>query len=185
MLFVQSKGVNLVSYLQSLNFHKIMLFWKQCEELKSQKNYENTRNQISPHLQSAEMECVRCGGRHSRNHCPAHGMQCDNCKGYNHFKENCRVKYVSDCTKCGMNHIQSRCLAYGESCTNCGKSNHFSWLCQVPIVRDCSRCGFDHAVSMCPAQGKLCTRCNKPNHLREKCLTKWLRRIMRNILVLF
>lgn len=170
MFFIQSKGANLTSYLQSLNLHQVTLFWKQCEKLTLQKNWEHTQNQIS--LQSAETECARCGGHHSRNSCPAHGKQCDNCKGYNHFKENCRVKYVSDCTKCGTSHVQSRCLAYGESCINCGKSNHFSWLCQVPIVKDCSRCGSDHAISMCPAQGKICARCNKPNHLKEKCLSK-------------
>lgn len=173
MLFVQSKRTNLESYLRSLNFHQMTSFLKQCEELTSSKNNEDARNQIPPHLQSTEIiECARCRRHHNRNRCPAYGKQCDNCKGYNHFKENCRVKYVSNCTKCGTNHVQSRCLAYGKTCTTCGKSNHFSWLCQVPIVKDCFRCGFDHAVSMCPAQGKICTRCNKPNHLQEKCVSK-------------
>ncbi|XP_029675249.1 uncharacterized protein LOC115242844 isoform X1 [Formica exsecta] len=171
MLFIQSKGNNLVSYLQLLDLHKITLFWKQCEDLMLQKNCKNLQ-QLSPNPQLAEMECIRCGTCHSRNHCPAHGMRCNNCNGYNHFTDYCKVKYVSDCIKCGTHHIQSRCLAFGEMCTNCGKANHFSWLCKVPVVKNCLRCGKDHAISMCPAQGQVCGRCNKPNHLKEKCLSK-------------
>lgn len=175
MLFIQSKGKNLTSYLQLLDLHKVTLFWKHCEALMLQKDYENISKQDSQDFSlnpSVEMKCIRCGTYHSRNHCPAHGMRCNNCNGYNHFTDYCKVKYVSDCTKCGTHHIQSCCLAFGEICTNCGKTNHFSWLCQVPVVKNCIRCGKDHAISMCPAQGQVCTRCNKPNHLKEKCLSK-------------
>ncbi|XP_011699935.1 PREDICTED: uncharacterized protein LOC105457141 isoform X1 [Wasmannia auropunctata] len=172
MFLIQSKGKDLVSYLKSLDLHKIVLFWKQCEEFTSQRNLEDIGGQSSSNSESIEMECSRCGTCHSRNRCPAHGIQCSNCKGYNHFTDNCKIKYVSNCTKCGTNHVQSRCLAFGELCTNCGKPNHFSWLCQVPIVKDCLRCGKDHAISMCPAQGRICSRCKKPNHLKEKCLSK-------------
>lgn len=176
MLYIQSKGENLISYLQLSDLHTITLFWKQCETLMLKKNCENVPNQDSQEFslnpQSAEMKCIRCGTCHSRNDCPAHGVRCNNCKGYNHFTDYCKVKYVSNCTKCGTHHIQSRCLAFGEICTNCGKPNHFSWLCQVPVVKNCVRCGKDHAVSMCPAQGQICVLCNKPNHLKEKCLSK-------------
>ncbi|XP_011861891.1 PREDICTED: uncharacterized protein LOC105558681 isoform X2 [Vollenhovia emeryi] len=170
-LLVRSKGDSLVLYLQSLDFNQITLFWKQCEELMMRENRENVQGRPfnSP---SAEMECARCGTRHNRNRCPAHGLQCDNCKGFNHFTDNCKVKYVSNCSKCGTHHVQSRCLAFGKLCTKCGKVNHFSWLCQVPTVKDCLRCGGDHAISMCPAQGRVCSRCKKPNHFEEKCLTK-------------
>lgn len=172
MLLIRSKEENLVSYLQSLDLHKIILFWKQCEELMSQKDHEDIQSQSSFTSQPAELECARCGTCHSRNHCPAYGLQCNNCKGYNHFTNNCRTKYVSDCTKCGTHHVQSRCLAFGELCTNCGKPNHFSWLCKVPIVKNCLRCGEDHAISLCPAQGRVCSRCEKPNHFEKKCLSK-------------
>ncbi|XP_070164912.1 uncharacterized protein [Polyergus mexicanus] len=145
MLFIQSKGNNLISYLQLLDLHKITLFWKQCEDLMLQKNCKNLQ-ELSSNPQLAEVECIRC----------------DYCKG----------KYVFDCTKCGTHHIQSRCLAFGEMCKNCGKANHFSWLCKVPIVKNCLRCGKDHVISMCPAQGQVCARCNKPNHLKDKCLSK-------------
>ncbi|XP_024870375.1 uncharacterized protein LOC112453704 isoform X1 [Temnothorax curvispinosus] len=172
MLLVQSKGENLVRYLQSMDLHQITLFWKQCEQLTLQKNSENVQRQPLFNSQFDEMKCSRCGTCHSRNRCLAHGERCNNCKGYNHFTDNCKVKYVSNCTKCGTHHVQSRCLAFGELCTNCGKVNHFSWLCQVPVVKNCHRCGKDHAISMCPAQGRVCSRCNKPNHFEEKCLTK-------------
>lgn len=158
MLFIQSKGTNFELFLKSLNLDKINTFWKQCEQLESQVNNE--------------VECIRCGTKHSRNRCPAHGMQCNNCKGFNHFIDYCKTTYVSDCTKCGMSHVQSRCPAFGKLCMNCGRKNHFTSLCQVPIVKDCSRCGKDHAVSTCPAQGQMCSRCNKPNHLVDKCVTK-------------
>ncbi|XP_028045578.1 uncharacterized protein LOC105829518 [Monomorium pharaonis] len=170
MLFVRFKG-DLISYLQSLDLHKITQFWQQCEKLMSSKNHEDIQRQFPCNSQS-EIECVRCGTHHSRNRCPAHGLQCDNCKGYNHFTDKCKVKFVSDCTKCGTHHVQSRCLAFGELCTNCGKMNHFSWLCQVPVVKNCPRCGRDHAISMCPAQGHVCSKCKKPNHFKEKCLSK-------------
>ncbi|XP_026830439.1 uncharacterized protein LOC105280614 isoform X2 [Ooceraea biroi] len=169
MLFLQSRGENLVSYLQLLDLHKITLFWKHCEELTAQ---TNAPKEVTINAQLGDARCIRCGTCHDRNNCPAHGMQCTNCKGYNHFTRNCKVKYVRNCTKCGLDHVQSRCLAFGERCTKCGKTNHFSWLCQVPVVKDCSRCGGDHAVSACPAQGRMCSRCNKPNHLKEKCVSK-------------
>ncbi|XP_018371619.1 PREDICTED: uncharacterized protein LOC108766689 isoform X2 [Trachymyrmex cornetzi] len=171
MIFIQSKG-ELVSYLQSLDLDNIILFWKQCEKLMSQRNHEDTQTQLSSDLNPAEMECIRCGTCHSRHRCPAHGVQCDNCKGYNHFMNKCKGKYVSNCSKCGMSHVQSRCRAFGQTCVKCGKLNHFSWLCKVPVVRNCFRCGKNHAISMCPAQGYICSRCNKPNHFEQKCLSK-------------
>ncbi|KYM95769.1 hypothetical protein ALC62_13587, partial [Cyphomyrmex costatus] len=172
MLFIQSKGEGLESYLQLLELHKITLFWKHCEKLMSPRNDEDTQMQSSSNLKFIELECIRCGTCHNRNRCPAHGLQCDNCKGYNHFTNKCKGKYVSNCTKCGMNHIQSRCYAFGQTCVNCGKMNHFSWLCKIPIVKNCLRCGKNHAISMCPAQGHTCSRCNKPNHFEVKCLSK-------------
>ncbi|KYQ56896.1 hypothetical protein ALC60_04100 [Trachymyrmex zeteki] len=172
MIFIQSKGEGLVSYLQSLDLDKITLFWKQCEKLMSQGNHEDTQTQISSDLKLIEIDCARCGTCHSRNRCPAYGLQCDNCKGFNHFKDKCKGKYVSNCTKCGVSHVQSRCHAFGQTCVKCGKANHFSWLCKVPVVKNCLRCGKDHAISMCPAQGHTCSRCNKPNHFEKKCLSK-------------
>ncbi|XP_012059149.1 PREDICTED: uncharacterized protein LOC105622340 [Atta cephalotes] len=171
-VFIQSEGENLESYLQSLDLDKITLFWKQCEKLTLQRNHEVTQTQPFSDLSLIEMECVRCGTCHSRNRCPAYGLQCDNCKGYNHFTNKCKGKYVSNCTKCGMSHVQSRCHAFGQTCVKCGKINHFSWLCKIPFVKNCLRCGKDHAISMCPAQGHTCSRCNKPNHFEEKCLSK-------------
>ncbi|KAL6263294.1 hypothetical protein P5V15_006092 [Pogonomyrmex californicus] len=171
MLFIRSKGEDLAPFLRSLDLHQITLFWKQCEEFALQKNRENVQAQSS-NSQFTEMQCVRCGTCHDRNSCPAHGAQCDKCKGYNHFTDNCKIKYVSDCSKCGTHHVQSRCLAFGELCRNCGKVNHFSWLCKVPIVKNCLRCGGDHAMSMCPAQGRVCSRCKKPNHMEKKCLSR-------------
>lgn len=161
MLYIQSVGPNFEIYLKSLDLYKITLFWKQCEELT-----------LQTHFDTEYICCIRCGTRHSRNRCPAHGQQCTNCKGYNHLTNYCKTKYVSDCTKCGTSHVQSRCLAFGEVCKNCGKINHFTWMCQIPIVKDCTRCGKDHAVSACPAQGQVCSRCDKPNHLMSKCTTK-------------
>lgn len=172
MLLIQSKGEDLISYLQSLDLHQITLFWKQCEKLMLQSNCEDVQKQLFFNLQCVEMKCIRCGTCHSRNRCPAHGVQCNNCKGYNHFSENCKVKYVSDCAKCGTHHVQSRCPAFGKLCINCGKMNHFSLLCQTPIIKNCFRCGGDHAISMCPAQGQICSQCKKPNHFKEKCLSK-------------
>jgi len=171
-VFIQSEGEDLESYLQSLDLDKITLFWKQCEKLTLQRNHEVTQTQPFSDLNLIEMECVRCGTCHSRNRCPAYGLQCDNCKGYNHFTNKCKGKYVSNCTKCGMSHVQSRCHAFGQTCVKCGKINHFSWLCKIPFVKNCLRCGKDHAISMCPAQGHTCSRCNKPNHFEEKCLSK-------------
>jgi len=169
-LLIESKGEKFIPYLQSLDFHHIILFWKQCEDLMAQK-IEETSKQDSFYAKSA-IECARCGTEHNRNQCPAWGAQCNKCKQFNHFTDNCKVKYINDCTRCGMDHIQSRCPAYGELCTNCGKRNHFSLKCRIPFVKNCLRCGMNHVASMCPAQGKICQHCNKPNHLEEQCVTK-------------
>ncbi|KAL0120549.1 hypothetical protein PUN28_008334 [Cardiocondyla obscurior] len=158
-----SQVTDVMSYLHSLDFCQIKLFWERCE---------NEQKQFLFSTQSAEMVCVRCGTFHGRNRCPAHGVQCNNCKGHNHFTANCKVKYISNCIKCGTHHVQSRCPAFGKQCEKCGKLNHYSRLCQIPIVKNCTRCGMDHAISMCPAQGCVCSKCKKPNHFKEKCLTK-------------
>lgn len=169
-LLIESKGKNLISYLQSLDLNHIILFWKQCEDLMTQK-VEETSQQNFSFAKSAE--CTRCGTEHNRNRCPAWGVRCNNCKQLNHFTDNCKVKYVDNCTRCGMSHIQSRCPAYGELCTKCGKRNHFSLKCRIPFVTNCTRCGMNHAASMCPAQGRTCRHCNKPNHLEEQCASKF------------
>lgn len=119
-------------------------------------------------------ECIRCGTKHTRYKCPAHGKQCSNCKKFNHFTEKCKsnASYIENCTKCGTGHKQTECPAFGYACTKCGKNNHYSWKCQVPIIRNCSRCGTDHVMSLCPAQGKVCSLCKKPNHLETKCANK-------------
>lgn len=171
-LLIESKGENLIPYLQSLDLNDIILFWKQCETLMAQK-IEKTSNQNFSFARFAVIECTRCGTEHNPNQCPAWGIQCNNCKQFNHFTENCKVKYIDNCTRCGMSHIQSRCPAYGELCTKCGKRNHFSLKCRVPFVTNCTRCGMNHAISMCPAQGQTCRHCNKPNHLEEQCASKF------------
>ncbi|XP_039310965.1 uncharacterized protein LOC105200665 isoform X7 [Solenopsis invicta] len=89
-VLVRSKGEDLVSYLQSLDLNKITLFWKQCEKLMSPKNHEEVQRQ-STSTSQPEIECIRCGTCHSRNRCPAHGLRCDNCKGYNHFTDYCKL----------------------------------------------------------------------------------------------
>lgn len=171
-LLLESKGENLVPYLLSLDLNNITLFWKQCEDLMAQTITE-TPKQNPLYAKSTVTECTRCGTEHNRNRCPAWGVQCNNCKQFNHFTDNCKVKYVDDCTRCGMSHIQSRCPAYGELCTKCGKRNHFSLKCRIPFVTNCSRCGLNHAASMCPAQGQICRFCNKPNHLETQCVNKF------------
>lgn len=170
-LLIESKGKDLIPYLQSLDFYHLTLFWKQCEDLMAQK-VEDTPKQDSSNVKSAVIECTRCGTKHKRNRCPAWGAQCNKCQQFNHFTDNCKVKYVDDCTKCGMSHIQSRCPAYGERCTKCDKRNHFSLKCKTPFVNNCSRCGTSHATTNCPAQGRTCHLCNKPNHLEEQCASK-------------
>lgn len=166
-LLIESKGKNLISYLQSLDLNHIILFWKQCEDLMTQRVEETSKQNFT------SAECTRCGTKHNRNQCPAWGVRCNNCKQLNHFTDNCKVKYIDDCTRCGMSHIQSRCPAYGELCTKCGKRNHFSLKCRIPFVTNCTRCGMNHAISMCPAQGQTCRYCNKPNHLEEQCASKF------------
>ncbi|GAB1866301.1 CCHC-type domain-containing protein [Camponotus japonicus] len=175
-LFIERKGTNFIPFLQSLDLNNIILFWKQCEDLMTQK-YNNEYNEEMPkqnsaHVTSTIIDCNRCGKKHSRNRCPAWGVQCSKCKQFNHLTECCKVKYVDNCTKCGTSHIQSRCPAFGEVCTKCGKSNHLSWKCQIPFINNCWRCGQDHVASACPAQGQICRRCNKPNHLEEQCASK-------------
>lgn len=171
MVVVQSRGENLASSLQLLPLNEITLFWEYCVKLMSQENRENVPRELNFTLLQRPMECIRCGTIHVRNNCPAHGTQCANCKGYNHFTDKCKVRYVYNCSKCGCDHVQSRCMAFGKLCMKCGKTNHFSWLCLIPIVKDCSRCGTDHAMTTCPAQGHVCSRCNKPNHFKEKCVS--------------
>jgi len=54
------KGKDLISYLQSLDLNNIILFWKQCENLMTQK-YEETLKQDPLYAKSAVIKCVRCG----------------------------------------------------------------------------------------------------------------------------
>lgn len=171
-LLMEHKRENFIPFLQSLDLNDIILFWKQCEDLMAQGNNEEMPKQNSTHATSTIIECNRCGTKHTRNRCPAWGVQCGKCKQFNHLMEYCKIKYVDDCTRCGTSHIQSRCPAFGELCTKCGKSNHFSWKCQIPFINNCSRCGNDHVASACPAQGQICRRCDKPNHLEEQCASK-------------
>ncbi|XP_012526993.1 uncharacterized protein LOC105831424 isoform X2 [Monomorium pharaonis] len=46
-LLIQSKGENLIPYLQSLDLQDVVLFWKQCENLMAQKLEEVTPKQDS------------------------------------------------------------------------------------------------------------------------------------------
>lgn len=153
-LLIESKGENLIPYLQSLHLGDIILFWKQCEDL--MQKIDETPKHDSSYSTSAVIECTRCGTEHYPNRCPAWGARCNKCKQFNHFTDYCRVKFVDDCTKCGLSHIQSRCPAFGELCTKCGKRNHFSLKCQIRFVNNCWRCGTNHVASsaVCPAQNR-------------------------------
>lgn len=174
-LLIEAKGENLIPYLQSLDFFHITLFWKQCENLMTQK-IEETSKQDSFYDKST-IECTQCDIEHNQNRRTAWGhqfrlrlsklcsAQYNKPKQFNHYTN--KIKYVSDCTKCGMGHIQSRCPAYGELCTKCGKRDHFSLKCQTPFVNNCSKCGMNHVASMCPAQDQTCHHCNKPNHSKK------------------
>ncbi|XP_039308673.1 uncharacterized protein LOC105195994 isoform X2 [Solenopsis invicta] len=152
-LLIQSKGENLIPYLQSLELNDIVLFWKQCDNLMARK-IEKTPNQnsyVKPHI---SIEYTRYGKEYNQSKCPAWGplfRLCSRCKHkrFNHFTNNSKVKYIDNCNNCGMGHIQSRCPAYGESCTKCGKKNHFSLKCETSFVNNCTRCGINHATSMC------------------------------------
>lgn len=115
---------------------------------------EEIPKQDSSYAISATIECTRYGTEHNPNRCPAWGARCNKCKQFNHFTNNCKIKFVDDCTKCGLSHIQSCCPAFGELCTKCGKRNHFSLKCQIPFVNNCWRCGTNHVAFMCPAQSQ-------------------------------
>ncbi|XP_020291489.1 uncharacterized protein LOC109858537 isoform X2 [Pseudomyrmex gracilis] len=169
--FVQSKGKNLLLYLQQQDLNQIALFWKQYEELMTRTPADNRSSSLTRYT-SETFECVRCGSRHARNRCPAYGRQCDKCKEYNHFVQCCRARYVTDCPKCGTSHFQSRCIAHGATCEKCGKMNHFSSFCTGQFLEDCPRCGQDHVATACPAINKICSRCNKPNHFENKCISQ-------------
>ncbi|RLU15252.1 hypothetical protein DMN91_012246 [Ooceraea biroi] len=80
-----------IDSLMLLDLHKITLFWKHCEELTAQ---TNAPKEVTINAQLGDARCIRCGTCHDRNNCPAHGMQCTNCKGYNHFTRNCKVNDV-------------------------------------------------------------------------------------------
>ncbi|KYM81339.1 hypothetical protein ALC53_08107 [Atta colombica] len=177
-LLIESKGENLIPYLQSLDLYHIALFWKQCEHLMTQK-IDETPKQNSTSAKSATTESIPI--EQNQNQCiTIWGHRCQLCfpklccvhcnthyKQFNYYTDN--YKYIYDCTKCGMNHIRSRCSAYGELCIKCGKKNHFSKMCRVPVIINCSKCGMNHAKSKCPAYGHICRHCNKLNHLEEKC----------------
>ncbi|XP_033332789.1 uncharacterized protein LOC117224163 [Megalopta genalis] len=160
------------TYLRSLTLSEI------TSELATFQNFKKDHCKIDVPKKTVKqriiIDCIRCGKRHTHNNCPAHGKQCDTCKKFNHFTENCKssTKFVENCSKCGTNHKQIECPAFGYTCCKCGKSNHYSWKCQMPVIKNCPRCGTDHAKSLCPAQGKVCTKCNKPNHFEIKCISK-------------
>ncbi|EGI69488.1 hypothetical protein G5I_01778 [Acromyrmex echinatior] len=183
-LLIESKGEKLIPYLQSLNLYHITLFWKQCEDLMTQKIDEIPKQnfqQNSTYAKSATTESTSM--EQNQNQCTTiWGHQCQlcfpklccvhcskHCKQFNYYTDNYKDKYIYDCTKCGMSHIRSRCPAYGELCIKCNKKNHFSKMCRVPVVINCSKCGMNHAISKCPAYGQICRHCNKLNHLEEKC----------------
>ncbi|XP_053976467.1 uncharacterized protein LOC128875129 [Hylaeus volcanicus] len=165
------------TFLQSLNLSEIISECISLQKFTNQKDKKTNPEQTFTKkrlINNSLSVCVRCGLQHTRNKCPAHGSQCNNCKKFNHFTEKCKtnVKFVDNCSKCGTGHKQIECPAFGYACTKCGKNNHYSWKCQAPMVRNCSRCGTDHIISLCPAQGKECSRCKKPNHLETKCISK-------------
>ncbi|XP_063538098.1 uncharacterized protein LOC134747405 [Cydia strobilella] len=49
---------------------------------------------VSTHHSRSYQVCSRCGGNHAYNKCPAYGVRCDSCNGYNHYAKMCRVYAV-------------------------------------------------------------------------------------------
>ena len=51
--------------------------------------------------------CSRCGGRHARGRCPAHGKRCNACGGMNHFAKVCRGRRATSQHKSHSNESSS------------------------------------------------------------------------------
>ncbi|XP_011871595.1 PREDICTED: uncharacterized protein LOC105564090 [Vollenhovia emeryi] len=167
--FLQEYKGKLIPHLRSLELDDIILFCKQSEMAQ---NMEEPPRQDFHYAKSTALECIRCGTVHKRNQCPAWGVQCNRCKQFNHFTENCKFMYIDNCTKCGTSHVLTHCPAYGELCTKYGKRYHFASKCQIPFMNNCWRCGASYVATMCPAQGRTCRYCNKLNHLEERCASR-------------
>ncbi|XP_018378160.1 PREDICTED: uncharacterized protein LOC108770901 [Trachymyrmex cornetzi] len=89
-LLIESKGEKLIPYLQSLNLYHIALFWKQCEDLMTQK-IDKTPKQNFTYAKSATTKSTPI----EQDQNQSYGQICRRCNKLNHLEEKCRsAKYV-------------------------------------------------------------------------------------------
>lgn len=76
LYFLYNKKEDLITIMKSSSSYAVLETMRGICMLQKKREA-----QLSFNLQSTEMKCVCCGTCHSRNRCPAHRVQCTNCKG--------------------------------------------------------------------------------------------------------
>lgn len=65
------------------------------EEVNAIKKFDKKKEATKETKNEQEYDCLKCGRKHRRGECPAHGKKCNRCKKIGHFEVGCRVKKYS------------------------------------------------------------------------------------------
>ncbi|XP_076632205.1 uncharacterized protein LOC143347154 isoform X2 [Colletes latitarsis] len=77
------------------------------------------------------INCLFCGGAHTKKQCPAFNETCTKCQRLGHFSWKCQNSQIK-CRYCGLKHSRNRslCPAQNTICNYCKSVGHFSTFCK-------------------------------------------------------